>query len=216
VEAVAHLTQGLDVLMPLPDRPERDGHELALRLALGTSLSVTTGWPAPAVGQAYSRAQYLCQHLGETAQCFPVLWGLWHYHAVRGEPQTARELGGQLLTLARQHQEPTYVLAAHFRLGGALTQLGALAPALPHWEQTFALYDRQQRHALTDSRVTPLGGNELGIGPSGRDQVSVVPAGDHLPTVDHNDAVSREDSREPVCDDQWKSRRSTPPRQVVP
>jgi TOMM system kinase/cyclase fusion protein len=149
VEAVAHLTQGLDVLMTLPDMPERARHELALRLALGTSLSVTRGWPAPEVGQAYSRAQHLCQQIGETAQLFPVLWGLWHFHAVRGEPQTARELGEQLLTLAQQHQEPAYFLAAHFMLGGALTQLGALAPALTHWEQTFALYDRQQHHALS-------------------------------------------------------------------
>jgi predicted ATPase len=149
VEAVAHLTQGLDVLMTLPETRERARHELALRLALGTSLSVTKGWPAPEVGKAYSRAQHLCQQLGETAQLFPVLWGLWHFHAVRGEPQTARELGEQLLTLARQHQEPTYFLAAHFMLGGALIQLGALDPALTHWEQTFALYDRQQHHALT-------------------------------------------------------------------
>ena len=78
-----------------------------------------------------------------------MLWGLWHFHVVRGEPQTARELGEQLLTLAQQHQEPAYFLAAHFMLGGALTNLGALEPALTHWEQTFALYDPQQHHALT-------------------------------------------------------------------
>jgi adenylate cyclase len=34
-------------------------------------------------------------------------------------------------------------------LGGSLTQLGALDPALTHWEQTFALYDPQQHHTLT-------------------------------------------------------------------
>ena len=149
VEAVAHLTQGLDVLMTLPETRERARHELALCLALGTALSVTKGWPAPEVGKAYSRAQDLCQQAGEPAQLFPVLWGLWHFHAVRGEPQTARELGAQLLTLAQRHQEPASFLAAHFMLGGALTQLGALDSALTHWEQTFTLYDRQQHHALT-------------------------------------------------------------------
>jgi predicted ATPase len=149
VEAVAHLTQGLDVLMTLPDTRDRDRHELALRLALGTALSVTKGWPAPEVGQAYSRAQHLCQQLGETAQLSPVLWGLGNFHVVRGEPQTARELGEQLLTLAQQHQGPTYFLAAHFMLGNALTMLGALEPAITHWEQTFALYDPQQHQVLT-------------------------------------------------------------------
>jgi predicted ATPase/class 3 adenylate cyclase/DNA-binding winged helix-turn-helix (wHTH) protein len=149
VEAAAHLSQGLDVLLALPETQERDRHELVLRLALGTSLSVTKGWPAPEVGKVYSRAQSLCQQVGETAQWFPVLWGLWHFHFVRGEPQRARELGEQLLTLAQQHQEPTYFMAAHIMLGGALTALGALEPALTHWEQTFALYDPQQHHALT-------------------------------------------------------------------
>jgi predicted ATPase len=141
-EAVAHLPRGLDVRKTLPETRERARHQLALCLALGTALRVTRGWLAPEVGQASRRAQHLCQQIGETAQLFPVFWGLWHFHAVRGEPQTARELGAQRLTFAQQPQGPTYFLAAYFMLGGALPQLGARAPALPHWEQTFALYDR--------------------------------------------------------------------------
>ena len=39
------------------------------------------------------------------------------------------------------------------------------------------------------SRVTPLRGDELGIGPVGSDQVSVAPAGDHPPVVDHDHAI---------------------------
>ena len=38
VEAVAHLTQGLDVLMTLPETRERARHELALRLGLGNGV----------------------------------------------------------------------------------------------------------------------------------------------------------------------------------
>jgi predicted ATPase len=158
VEAVAHLTRGLDVLMALPETQERARHELTLRLGLGTALSVTQGWPAPEVGEAYSRAQHLCQQVGELAQLFHVLWGLWHFHFVRGESRTARELGAQLLTLAQQHREPTYVLAAHYMLGCALTALGALEPALTHWEQIFALYEPQQHQALTS-----LGDAEPGV-----------------------------------------------------
>jgi adenylate cyclase len=135
--------------MTLPETPERARHELALRLGLGTALSVTKGWPAPEVGAAYSRAQHLCQQVGEPTELFHVLLGLGVFHFVRGEPQTARELGAQLLALAQQRQEPTYFLAAHYMLGNALTALGALEPAITHWEQTFALYDRQQHQALT-------------------------------------------------------------------
>src|SRR5438477_13086986 len=47
--------------------------------------------------------------------------------------------------------------------------------------------------AVYASRVTPLRGDELGIGPVGSDQVSVASAGDYLSVVDHDHTVSRED-----------------------
>src|SRR5262249_20389793 len=52
------------------------------------------------------------------------------------------------------------------------------------------------------SRMTPLGGDELGIRPVGSDQVGVASAGDHLPPVDHDHTVGREDGRESVRNDQ--------------
>ena len=39
------------------------------------------------------------------------------------------------------------------------------------------------------SRVTPLRGDELGVGPIGSDQVGVASTGDHLPVVEHDHAV---------------------------
>src|SRR5207249_4438107 len=41
VEAVAHLTRGLEVLKALPDTPERIQQELALQIALGFALTAT-------------------------------------------------------------------------------------------------------------------------------------------------------------------------------
>jgi predicted ATPase len=38
VEAISHLTKGLEVLQTLPDTPERSQHELALQITLGTPL----------------------------------------------------------------------------------------------------------------------------------------------------------------------------------
>ena len=40
--------------------------------------------------------------------------------------------------------------------------------------------------AIYASHVTPLGGDELGIGPIGSDQASVAPVGDYLPLVEHD------------------------------
>ena len=41
------------------------------------------------------------------------LWGLWVFYVMRGELQTARELGEQLLSLAQALQDPLFLLEAH-------------------------------------------------------------------------------------------------------
>src|SRR5262249_23575700 len=44
VEAINHLTKGLEVLKTLPDTSERARQELALQLTLGPSLLAAKGW----------------------------------------------------------------------------------------------------------------------------------------------------------------------------
>src|SRR4029453_10898370 len=85
LEAIAHLSMGLEVLRTLSDTPEHPQQELDLQLALGPALVVTRGPASPAVEQVYARAQELCQQVGETPQLFPVLWGLWRFYNNRGE-----------------------------------------------------------------------------------------------------------------------------------
>src|SRR5262249_48896475 len=84
-EAVVLARRGLEALRPLPDTPARAQCELRLQLTLGVQLQVTKGYAAPEGEQAYARARALCQQLGDTAQLFPALWGLWLFHKVRSE-----------------------------------------------------------------------------------------------------------------------------------
>jgi class 3 adenylate cyclase len=90
VEAISHLSNGLELLATLPDTPERTQQELTLQTALGVSLMTTKGFAAPDVERVYSRARALCRQVGETPQLCPVLWGLWLFYETRGELQTAR------------------------------------------------------------------------------------------------------------------------------
>ena len=84
VEAIGHLTKGLELLKTLPDTPERAQHELTLQIALGVPLTATEGWGAPRMGHAYARARELCQHVGDTKQLGSALIGLWaFYYAMR-------------------------------------------------------------------------------------------------------------------------------------
>src|SRR5262249_17358253 len=149
-----HFTVALELLNALPDTPERAHQEIPLHLALGTSLMATEGFAVPEVGAAYARALALCRQVGGTPQLFPVLAGLRVFYTGRGEFQTARELGGQLLQLAQHEQDPALLVEAHVALGFPLLLLGELVSAREHFEQAIALYDlRQQRAARHPSWV---------------------------------------------------------------
>jgi len=147
VEAISHLRTGLELLQTLPETPERLQREVNMHIALGASLNPTKGASAPEVGETYTYARQLCQHLEDPHQLFPVLRGLWNYHLVRAEYQTAQPLGAQLLTLAQHAQDAAMLLAAHRAVGATLFYLGAVASALPHFVQGLALYDPQQHRA---------------------------------------------------------------------
>src|SRR5262249_42006758 len=85
LEAISHVSKGLELLKALPDTTERAQQELVLQLTAGVPLIATEGYAAPAVEQTYIRALELCQRVGETPQLFPVLWGLISFYVVRGE-----------------------------------------------------------------------------------------------------------------------------------
>src|SRR5262249_41379346 len=137
VEAIAHLSKGLQLLNIQPDTPERAQQELALQIALGGPLMATKGYAAPEVGAVYTRARELCQQVRETPQLFPVLLGLWVFYFGRAEHKTARELGEQCLTLAQRQQDSALLaeVEAHYALGVSLFFLGELGPAREHLEQ---------------------------------------------------------------------------------
>jgi class 3 adenylate cyclase/tetratricopeptide (TPR) repeat protein len=147
VEAVAHLTKGLELLGTLPDTPERAQQELTLQLALGVPLQATKGYAAPERRQAYTRAWELCQQLGEIPQLFPALFGSFQFYAMGGQLQTARAVAEQLLRLAQRQHDSGLLLEAHRALGHNLFVLGEPGPACEHAEQGITLYDPQQHRS---------------------------------------------------------------------
>jgi class 3 adenylate cyclase/predicted ATPase len=168
-EAIAHLTRGLELLATLPDTPERAQQELSLQITLGAPLTATKGYAAPEVARTYARAQELCQQVGETRQLIRVLFGRWRLYLQRAELQTARELGEQLLSLARRIQNPALVMEALFALEMTLFMLGEFALARRHFEQGIALYDPRKRHsrAVLDPGVGGLSYTALALWPLG-------------------------------------------------
>jgi predicted ATPase len=140
VEAIAHLTKGLELLTTLPDAIERARQELLLQLALGDTVTATKGYAASEVEHAYTRARVLCQQVGDTLQLLPVLSGLRRFYHVRWEFQTAKELAEQYLALAQRQHDAALLLEGHLALGLTLLFLGEGGSARTHLEQSMALY----------------------------------------------------------------------------
>jgi len=128
VEAISHLTRGLELLSSLPETDEHIRQELDLQMALASALTATKGLAAPEAGHALDRARHLCQQIGETPQLLLVLGGLVPFYINRREYQMAREAGEQMLGLAQSVSDPAGLANAHIMLGNALSaRLGRLA-----------------------------------------------------------------------------------------
>src|SRR5262245_1569114 len=147
LEAVSHLTTGIERLTSLPETPERTQQALALHIALGAALQVTKGTAAPEVEHAYTHAHALCQQAGETPELVPVLYGLWRFYVVRSQLHTAHELGETLLRLAQHANDPALAVIAHNALGVTWFNLGILPTARTRLEEGIALYTPDQRRA---------------------------------------------------------------------
>jgi predicted ATPase/class 3 adenylate cyclase len=147
LEAINHVTIGIELLKTLPETPTRTQQALTLYIALGAALQMTKGQAAPEVEHAYTQARALCQQVGETPELVPVLLGLWRFYNIQQQFQMARELGETLLRLAQRTHDPALAVVAHYALGWTWFCLGALPAARQHLEEGSARYMPDQRRA---------------------------------------------------------------------
>jgi class 3 adenylate cyclase/predicted ATPase len=150
IEAIAHLSKGLELLKTLPDTPQRVQQELALQLTLGVPLQMLKGEPAPEVGHTYHRILELCGQVEDTAHRFPALFGLWRFYLLRADLQKAGELAKQMVRLTQSSHDPSLLLEAHRALGTSLFFLGELRQGQRLLEQGIGLYDihKHRSHAF--------------------------------------------------------------------
>ena len=103
-EAIAHLGQALALLKRFPASPHRSRTELGLQTTLGAALIAARGFAAPEVGEAYARAQQLCEELGDDARRFPALFGRWIFLTARAEMAEALAVADAMLQLAGERR----------------------------------------------------------------------------------------------------------------
>jgi predicted ATPase len=148
LEAISHVTTGIELIKTLPETPARTQQALSLYIALGAALQMAKGLAAPEVEHAYTRARELCQQVGETPELGTVLFGLLRFYMVRPRLHTAREIGETLLRLAQRAHDPALFVIAHYALGSTWFYLGTLPAAHMYLGEGIARYTPDQRRAL--------------------------------------------------------------------
>ncbi len=185
IESVRHITQGLAALEQLSentgilDIAAIAQLELELQTTLGTALIATSGYAAEEVETAYTRARELLDALEakepvsrESSEFsvntavkdlrFPVLFGLWLSHLVQGRLLSARELGQQCFTIAKQVGDPALEVEARRALGATLYYLSEFRTASEHLAVGIELYQPQYHpvptflHYVADPGMTML------------------------------------------------------------
>ena len=164
-DAVSHLSAAIGLLQKLPESPESIQRELLLQLAVGPALMAAKGYAVQEVKRAFTRAQVLCEQLGDPPQLFRVLYGLWAVHIYRGELRTAHQLGERLLRLAQSAQDPALLSWAHHALGSVFLWMGELLLAREHLELALSLDDpeRPSRALLLSGDVRVVVLENLGL-----------------------------------------------------
>jgi tetratricopeptide (TPR) repeat protein len=144
-EAVDHLQTGLALLDKIQRSTGRDAKELAVQLAVGAPLIAVQGFSSAEVQATFTRARELCHVLQATTDLFPVLFRLRSFHLVKGDVETAYELGKELTQMAAPTGDPDLLIEAHYALGAALFYAGEFDTALEEFHTMEALYD-PKRH----------------------------------------------------------------------
>ncbi len=166
IEAIAHLTTGLEVLSQIEDSPKRRQQELALRIALGPVLMTARGPGSAEVAENYTKTRKLCAELPESPLHFTALWGTWR---VSENWSTKRDVAYSLSAVAERLGDPGLRLQAHHCLWATLFNLGQHDACCQHVAKALHLYGEgdYQTHSLSyaghDPKVCALGESALSL-----------------------------------------------------
>ncbi|HKE78558.1 MAG TPA: AAA family ATPase [Solirubrobacteraceae bacterium] len=84
-EAIAELARTLDLLVHLPEGPQRDHTELLVRELRSFSAVMAGGYAAPEAAEDHQRCVELCEGFGLPPELLPSLIRSWSFYAFRAE-----------------------------------------------------------------------------------------------------------------------------------
>ncbi|HJZ60151.1 MAG TPA: protein kinase, partial [Gemmataceae bacterium] len=159
LEAIRHLTRGLELLRTFPESPGRDERELAFRMPLAASCTATRGYTSPEAEAHIEQAGAVCERLGPAAPRFHFLMVNWGHRFIQGRIEVAENVARNLIGLAEIADDDGYRTEAHWAAGCTTWWAGDFPAAWRHLERADALYrvDAGIDHAqFTQQNAGPL------------------------------------------------------------
>jgi class 3 adenylate cyclase/predicted ATPase len=150
VEAIAHLSQAIELLLTQPESVARHTRELQLQTMLAGSMIAIKGYGAVETVQVFDRALVLSDHVRDPALLFPVYYGQWVVRFIKGGGRNAAlNHAERFLDLAEGQERTGPKLVGHRIVAATLYYRGDLAAAAEHFKECIELYRPEEHAELT-------------------------------------------------------------------
>ncbi len=150
VEAIAHLTRGLEVIEGQPPSRAHDGMKLEFRTSLGTAWMALKGWTAAEVWDNFESGLKLAKSLGQHQALVPIYYGLWGSVLTRGHFASALEWVDEILESARLSDNADLSIMGHAVACTTHYWRGEFTQSRQHGEKVVADYDPDQHGHLAE------------------------------------------------------------------
>ena len=149
-EAIAHLSQGLELVSTLPRSSQRDASELELRARLGTARVALNGWATPEVWTSLHPALALAKSLKRHDALTPILWGLTANVLNQGRVAESLPWVEQMLDLAKATGDADLLIAGHVLACTCYCWAGEFTKVLEHAGKVLDNYDEEKHRHLVE------------------------------------------------------------------
>lgn len=158
-EAYEFLNKALDWYDSLPASEKDLDQELKLLKNLGVASFATTGYGSKQTKEIYDRAWTICEQIGDSAEVFPVLWGVWLGYHFSQDTDVEIRLGEKLYKIAKKEDDKELLLQAHHALWTTLMLIPDYKRSYQHLEEGRKLYSPE----MHETHCFNYGGHDPGM-----------------------------------------------------
>jgi len=147
-EAVRHLSDAISLLPKLAEGPERTNWEFNLNLSLGQASFVIHGPAARETVEAFAVAQRLVEQVGDPAQRYDVLFGIFGGYVLSCRLDLAQGPAAKVLEIANRAGDSGYRSLGNRMLGVLAVHRGDFAAGRSHLAEALKDYDADRHRPL--------------------------------------------------------------------